>query len=1154
MPEPNDPVDAVIAKYVQEVEAGQVPDREVLLAQHPYLADRLREFFADYDRLDRQAGELRLSADPHPTTDFSALTSDVIRVRYFGDYELLEVLAHGGMGVVHKARQVSLGRLVALKMILKGMFATPLDVARFRAEAEAAAKLDHPNIISIYEVGEHDGQQYYAMQFIDGTSLRRYPRGTTRKETVIIAQVARAVHHAHQRGVLHRDLKPSNILLDSAGTPFVADFGLAKRVNVDRSLTESGAVVGTPRYMSPEQAASQKDLSVAADVYSLGVVFYERLTGQTPFTGETPLQILRQVRENDPPRPSSITPGLDRDLETICLKCLEKEPGKRYDSAQALADDLDRWLRGEPIEARPVGQAERYWRWCRRNPVVAALSAGLVLALLIGSGISAGFAIQEHLSRKRAEKAEKMAVEAQDDLEQALARSFLRPLNPQGGDSNGNGLNEQETDALWELAQNSSDRLKLRFVQEAFDSPKATDQHLGRAEPFWVAAVGLDRTKADLAQRLLAERLNDPNLANEQQVKIAISALWLVDVQSPIDPVIVTVLMEELGNQNAPNIRSNWGGFFGPAIQNLSPSHCAELLTQAIETPTNIEFRQSLLEGAAKSDASHSIPLLLQVMRKQKDINSIAAIKLAGMAECLQESETAEIAEIFVNRMRGPLDPGERIQWANRLLMVTSELPKDHTSSLCCDAFRSLTQKPERSGESWWWSELPRTLTLLAGRMQLSDAARLAQESIIALRSEEDPWVISRLGSGIAALSRVINQNEKRMLLEEATSLLLKAFEKENDSFWRDEVAQAVVDLAKELQPAQGVQLLTKLVDKEKNKSTEIRLAEGQLDIAARLESDEAMDFLESTLNLKKESVRSYLPRVSERISAITWKLAPKDRTRLSGRTIQLMDDQIPLEVNAFRRRDLAVGVATLARNFDSSEAHLHGTWTCQRLFRTSTNPGHTYNDLAQLVDGFVALSSLLTSEEARQIATELMQKLLESMAVATGGEYWYEGELGLSMLFPFIGPERHHRIAKELTFRLCSDGDANGSGPDWQGRAANLYGLLSDRTEPELQRRALAAGSACGLGSVSMWAEALVLHAAAEPFPCHLSSQDLVELLKMPTCFGGARKIVLEHLGKRYGRTFANHWEFVRYAKDNGLKLDFTTPPKRPSRSISAR
>jgi WD40 repeat protein/tRNA A-37 threonylcarbamoyl transferase component Bud32 len=389
MPQPGDPnpfagdsLDAVIAEYLQQVEAGQIPEREALLARFPGLAERLRAFFADYDRLDRQAADLRLSGGPDRTIDRPAPAGELPRVRYFGDYELLEVIAQGGMGVVYKARQMSLNRVVALKMILRGELATPRDVARFRAEAEAAANLDHPHIVPIYEVGEHDGQQYYAMRYVEGTSLAQWPCGAPRTEARLIAVVAEAVHHAHRRGILHRDIKPSNILVDAAGTPFVTDFGLAKRVDAERSLSESGAVVGTPRYMPPEQAAGRKDLTVAVDVYSLGVVLYERLTGQTPFTGETALEVLRRVREAEPARPSTLLPGLDRDLETICLKCLEKEPGKRYATAQDLADDLGRWLRGEPIVARPAGRAEQLWRWCRRNPLVAGLTAGLAVALV----------------------------------------------------------------------------------------------------------------------------------------------------------------------------------------------------------------------------------------------------------------------------------------------------------------------------------------------------------------------------------------------------------------------------------------------------------------------------------------------------------------------------------------------------------------------------------------------------------------------------------------------------------------------------------------------------------------------------------------------------------------------------------------------------
>jgi serine/threonine-protein kinase len=391
---PNDPtrsfspLDAVVAEYLQAVESGRVPSRQELLDRHPELADGLRAFFADLDRVDRVAAPLR-AADGFDLDPSGPQEGDRPQqpptVRYFGDYELLEELAHGGMGVVYKARQVSLNRLVALKLILAGTLATDRDVLRFRTEAESAANLDHPRIVPIFEVGEHEGQQYYSMKFVEGVSLARHPLGPTRDEVSGLVDVARAVHYAHQRGILHRDLKPSNVLVDPQGARYVTDFGLAKRLaDSDGSLTETGQMLGTPRYMAPEQAAGQKGLTVAADVYSLGVILYERLTGQTPFAGENVLSLLRQVRETEPPRPSAIRPGLDRDLETAVLKSLDKEPARRYPSAEALAEDLSSWLEGRPISARPVSQAERAWRWCRRNPVVSTLATALVVALVTG--------------------------------------------------------------------------------------------------------------------------------------------------------------------------------------------------------------------------------------------------------------------------------------------------------------------------------------------------------------------------------------------------------------------------------------------------------------------------------------------------------------------------------------------------------------------------------------------------------------------------------------------------------------------------------------------------------------------------------------------------------------------------------------------------
>lgn len=307
------------------------------------------------------------------------------KLRYFGDYELLDEIARGGMGIVYRARQLSLNRTVAIKMILSGHLASEAEVKRFRMEAEAAANLDHPNIVPIYEIGEHAGQHYFAMRLVDGENLaRRIVQFKADLQAVarFMATVARAVHHAHQRGILHRDLKPSNILADETDAPQVTDFGLAKLLEQDSSLTQSGTPMGTPNFMSPEQAqGNTKQLTTASDVFSLGAILYQMLTGIPPFQGETPLDTIRKVVEAEPQRPSQLNPKVDGDLETICLKCLDKDINRRYGSAEALAEDLERWLKQEPILARPISTLARGVKWARRRPAIAALLAVLLLSL-----------------------------------------------------------------------------------------------------------------------------------------------------------------------------------------------------------------------------------------------------------------------------------------------------------------------------------------------------------------------------------------------------------------------------------------------------------------------------------------------------------------------------------------------------------------------------------------------------------------------------------------------------------------------------------------------------------------------------------------------------------------------------------------------------
>jgi WD40 repeat protein/tRNA A-37 threonylcarbamoyl transferase component Bud32 len=452
-------VAAAIARIRATEELGSPRPLDAWLAEYPDLSTELRIYFHQREAgmvtglfaAPRQLAEPLSDSPPSPAADLAeaqtiikpeanegngAAASGVLPPgALFGEYVLLGEIARGGMGVVYRARHRRLGRIVALKMILSGRLASADEIRRFRTEAEAAAQLDHPHIVPIYEVGEVGGQHYFTMRLIEGGSLQqslsaRKPPFTTQGAVELMVQVARAVHHAHQRGILHRDLKPGNILLDSRGMAHVTDFGLVKQIDQPQTAqdahTRSGAIIGTPSYMSPEQARAERGLTIAADIYSLGAILYELLTGQPPFRGTNPVETLMQVIEREPPRPRSLNGRLDQDLETICLKCLEKDPGQRYSSAASLADDLERWLRHEPIQARPVGAVERAWRWCRRNPVVALLTTA-VMVLLGGSVI--GLAVANAAITRSRDAAEQAAarereLRAQEEVQRRRANQL----------------------------------------------------------------------------------------------------------------------------------------------------------------------------------------------------------------------------------------------------------------------------------------------------------------------------------------------------------------------------------------------------------------------------------------------------------------------------------------------------------------------------------------------------------------------------------------------------------------------------------------------------------------------------------------------------------------------------------------------------------
>jgi serine/threonine protein kinase len=403
-------LDEVIAAYLEAVEAGHAPSRDGLIDEHPDLADELREFFADQQRMKDFAKHIPSPAAAHQ----EAIVPQ--RLRYFGDYELLEEIGRGGQGVVYRAWQHSLGRHVAVKLIRNGEFASEEERRRFVTGARAAAKLDHANIVKIHEIGRQEGFHFFSMDYVQGSNLYQVlcERPLEAKTAARYVQTAaRAVHYAHERGTLHRDLKPSNLLIDSAGRVRITDFELARLVDTDPTsavapprITRTGQALGTPGFMPPEQALGKRGLiGPAGDVYSLGATLYALLTGRPPFQADTAAATLQLVLNAEPVAPRLLNPNFPRELEAICLHCLEKEPHRRYPTAAALADDLERFIDNRPIAVRPIGRVGRLWRWSKRNPTVAALAATAALLLVSVTAVATVSYVRESQLRQAADEA-----------------------------------------------------------------------------------------------------------------------------------------------------------------------------------------------------------------------------------------------------------------------------------------------------------------------------------------------------------------------------------------------------------------------------------------------------------------------------------------------------------------------------------------------------------------------------------------------------------------------------------------------------------------------------------------------------------------------------------------------------------------------------
>jgi serine/threonine-protein kinase len=516
-------VGAAVLNSVQSIPEGEAPGSGTILHTTDADQDVTPNPSGIQDTAERQPegtiGYMAAPADPSATMDHEPPPDDatvevpkspsrrsVHEVVSVPGYEILGILGRGGMGVVYKAKHLKLKRTVALKMVLAGGHASEGDLARFYIEAEAVAQLQHPNIVQVFEISEQSGLPFFALEYVEGGSLSKKLDGRPQPPSEaarMVQTLAEAMGYAHLHGIIHRDLKPANILLTSDGQPKITDFGLAKRLEEDSGQTKSGTLMGTPNYMAPEQARGDtKDVGPLSDVYAMGVILYQMLTGRTPFVGTSILDTIQQVRNLEPVPPSRLQPKVPADLETICLKCLQKEPQKRYASADDLAQDLRFFLSGEPIRARPVGGVERLWRWCRRNPKVAGLSAA-VLALLVTVAITSSvMAVRISFEHAQAVAAGKLAAEKARDEE--VARHLAEKneedarLAQKAADANAKLAGQQRKlalDTLYQTVTKVEEKLRDR-----------ADMHDLRKDVLEMAMSGFDQVSRTTENAALIDR------------------------------------------------------------------------------------------------------------------------------------------------------------------------------------------------------------------------------------------------------------------------------------------------------------------------------------------------------------------------------------------------------------------------------------------------------------------------------------------------------------------------------------------------------------------------------------------------------------------------------------------------------------------------
>jgi hypothetical protein len=1052
---------------------------------------------------------------------------------HVGRFEIRQRLGEGAFGVVYRAYDPQLEREVALKVAKPEHLGSAPRVQRFLREAKAAANLRHPHIVPVFDSGCDGGHYYIASAFIPGRSLAdtlsELPDGQTfplRQAAEVVRRLAEALAYAHGRNVVHRDVKPSNVMVAEQGEPLLVDFGLAARDEDAAKLSQEGAKgLGTPAYMAPEQAAGKGQ--PASDQYSLGCTLYELLTGQTPFAGPPEIQLVLHQSE-EPTSPRQVNRQVPRDLETVCLKCLAKEPARRYADCQALADDLRRWLEGEPVMARRLGPLERLGKWARRRPAVAALTAAVAAALLLGAGVASYFAADAYrqaglatdrentanTERAKAVAAQKDLERSTDDLVTSVADGILGSLAWEAM-PNAPPLSAPEVKALWELAASKEERVRIRFVQEALRGPLQTRQMKNRAAYALQATVVLDDARRTQVEQILGQGLQTPGSTPEQQRDVALTLAQFGIQDASLAGKVVATLSQAMKRTKDPAALLQLAQGLGAVAARMEPKEAAAVCGQAAAN-------------------------LTQTMAQTTDGQALAALAqgLAAVAARMGPKEAGEAAATLTQAMAKTMN-GSALQYlAQGLAAVAARMEPKDAAVVCGQAVASLTRAMVKTTDGLTVAALAWGLPAVAAPLGPKEAGETAATLSQAMGKTTDSGALPILANALSVVAT-------RMEPKEAAATLIQAMAKTPSGYALAALAQGLGAVAARMEPkeaavvcGQAAASLTQAMAKTPSGYPLAALAWGLPAVAAPMGPKEAG---EAAATLTQAMTRTTDPNallyLAQGLAAVAARMEPKDAAVVCGQAVASLSQAMTKTTDGLAVAALAWGLSAVAAPMGPKEA---AATLSQAM--TKTTSGYALGVLAQ---GLSAAAARMEPKEAAVLCGQAAATLSQAISKTTDGQALAALAQGLGAVAARMEPKEAAAVcgqaAATLTQAMAQTTDLLA-----EGLSAVLH---REDTSRSAQRRNSVAGA---VGVLSGPGSGLVvpglLQPALEPPPPPLPAQTLVDLLKQPLCVGEARRLVLEQLQRHYQRPFADQWDFVRFAQEQHLSLDLKTPLQRPA------